>query len=627
MYDSLPMRVSGIVKDWTGNTDLGFTDLISYSTFQTNYFQNNTTPNSWRPDGAFFLTFVKLSKGRRPEAIEAQAASLVMGHDDPTLRLKLGLDPLSNFHFNGHLVENPIRTAHLPTLYALMGIAMFILLIAVINFINLSTAQSLQRAQEVGVRKVLGSSRSSLVFQFLTETFVLTLIAILLAVVLVDPTLTLFRSFLPPGLSIHPGDPAVLIFLLGIAIVTTMLAGLYPARVLSAYLPVVTLKGSGTYKGGGKWYLRKGLIVFQFTVSLVFIIGSIVIASQMSYTRHKDLGFTKDAILTIETPWGDSLSKVRVAAEKMRHLSGVDQVALQWAGPGDAKSMVIRYAGMDGKDMRAAQVDGDEHLIPLYGLKIVAGRNLSRADSVNEFIINETLARIMGYKLPEEAIGRTIVWLNKPYPIVGVAADFYPYSLHSPIPPLCLINRVERERTIVVKTATQGKGSTEFKKILDQLQQTWKSIYPGVAFSYRFYDETLATAYQKDEQTGMLMNAAMAITIFISCIGLFGLAMFTAERRTREIGIRKVMGASVTNIVIMLTKDFAILIALSVLIASPIAWYFMDDWLKGFADRINMSSWIFIAGGLSALVTGLSTVSYQAIRAARQNPVESLRTE
>jgi hypothetical protein len=621
------MRVSGIVKDWDHNTDIPFTDLISFSTLQSGYFRNNVNMDSWKPDGELLLTFVKLSKGNSPGRLEAQMASLIKEHADLEIKLSLGLEPLPDMHFSENIIENPIRTAHMPTLYALMGIAVFILLIAAINFINLSTAQSLQRAGEVGIRKVLGGTRTSLVLQFLTETFVLSLLAVMLAVALVNPVLAAFRSFLPHGLTFHPFDVPVLVFLLLITLATTLLAGFYPAKVLSAYLPVLALKGSGSIRGSGKWYLRKGLIVFQFVVSLVFIIGSIVIADQMNYTRHKDLGFTSDAIITIETPWGDSLSRVQVVAELMRHLSGVSGVALQWAGPGNAKGMSIKFTGTDGKEVRVAQVDGDENLIPLYHLKLLAGRNLSHADSVNEFVINEKLSRMMGCRKPEEAIGRTIYWFNKPYPVVGVTADFHPGSLHDPILPLCIINRVERERTLVVKLATAGKQSPAIKPVLAQLERAWRSIYPDGTFSYQFYDETLARAYKQDQRIGILMNTAMGITIFISCIGLFGLAMFTAEKRTREIGIRKVMGATVMNIAVMLTRDFVLLITLAAFIASPIAWYFMNGWLKGFAYRVSISWWIFVLAGMAALFVGLITVSYQAFRAALRNPVKSLRVE
>jgi len=508
-----------------------------------------------------------------------------------------------------------------------MGIALFILILAVINFINLSTAQSVRRAKEVGVRKVLGSSRTSLIFQFLTETLMLTSFAVLLAALLVNPVLTAFQSFIPQGVTFHLFNPSTLIFLMLVTIVTTLLAGLYPAKILSSYLPALSLKGAGVQRRGEKWLLRKGLIVFQFTVSLIFIIGTIVIADQLSYTRSKDLGFTADAIITVETPWGDSLSKVRVAAEKIKQLSGVNRVALAWATPGSARGMRIKFKNTDVKETEVAQVDGDENLIPLYQIKLLAGRNLAHTDSVREFVINETLSRLMGYKKPDEAIGKTVYWFNKPYPVVGVVADFHSSSLHDPIVPLCIINRVEREGTLAIKLAAKGKLSNTLGTTLKQVEKAWKSIYPAGTFDYRFYDESLALAYQKDRQTATLMNTAMAVTIFISCIGLFGLVLFTAEKRAKEISIRKILGASVVNIAAMLSMDSLILVIIALLIASPIAWYFMSKWLQGFAYRINISLWIFILAGLGAIFIALITVSFQAIKAALMNPVKSLKAE
>jgi len=625
--DSLKVSVSGIVKDWDKNTDLAYTDIISFSTVKNSFLKNNIPMDSWGEGDMSTWVFVKLSKGTTPAQVNGRMADLVKKHADPKMKLTPWLDPLSDIHFNADVIENPIRTAHLPTLYGLMGIALFILILAVINFINLSTAQSIRRAKEVGVRKVLGSSRTSLVFQFLTETLLLTVFAILLAVSLVKPVLTAFSAFIPTGVTFNLFNPSTLIFLVLVTVVTSLFAGLYPAKVLSSHTPALSLKGAGIQKGSEKWMLRKGLIVFQFTISLVFIIGAIVINSQLRYARNKDLGFTADAIITVETPRGDSLSKIRVAAEKVKQIPSVNRVALAWATPGDARGMRIKFKSTDVKEIETGQVDGDENLIPLYQIKVLAGRNLAHSDSVNEFVINENLSRLMGYKKPDQAIGKTIYWFNKPYPVVGVVADFHSSSLHDPIIPVCIINRVEREGTLTIKLAAKGKQFNNLKATLTQIKKAWKSVYPAGTFDYRFYDESLARAYQKDQQTGMLMNTAMSITIFISCIGLFGLVLFTAEKRAKEISIRKILGASVSNIATMLSKDFIELVFIALLIASPIAWYVMSKWLQGFAYHINISLWIFMLAGLGAILIAFITISFQAIKAAIANPVKSLRSE
>lgn len=625
--DSLSVKVSGIVQDWSQKSDIAYTDFISSGTLQSSFLKKSFNTDSWGEGDMSAWAFVKLSGGVQPAQINQQMAAIVKNHADPKTKLSPWLEPLSNIHFNANVIESPIRTAHLPTLYLLMGIALFILLLAVINFINLSTAQSIRRTKEVGVRKVLGSNRSNLIFQFLTETFVLTFLAVLLAVVMVQPVLTAFHSFIPNGIEFHPLDLSTILFLAILTIVTSLLAGFYPARVLSSYLPVVSLKGSGAYKGSDKWVLRKALIVFQFTVSLVFIIGTIVIARQFNYIRGKDLGFSTDAVVTVETPRGDSLSKARVAAEKIKQLSGVSKVALAWATPGDAKGMRIKFRPSDAKDIGVGQVDGNEDLIPLYHIKLLAGRNLAHSDSVNEFVINEKLSRLMGCKTPSEAIGKTIYWFNKPYPVVGVVSDFHSSSLHASIIPVCIINRVEREGTLVIKLAAKDKQPGSIKPALAQIEKVWKSFYPAGVFDYKFYDDALARAYQQDEHAATLMNVAMGVTIFISCIGLFGLVLFMTEKKAKEISIRKILGASSTNIAAMLSKDFIQLVIIALLIASPVAWFVMDKWLHGFAYHTNISLWVFTLAGIGAISIALITVGFQSIKAALANPVKSLRSE
>jgi putative ABC transport system permease protein len=627
--DSLTVSVSGIVKDWNQNSDLAFTDFISFSTLQTSFFQANNNTGSWAQGDMSPWIFAKLADGITPAAMNAQMARIVKTHAASTIKLALWLEPLTAIHFNADVVENPIRTAHLPTLYALIAIALFILLLAVINFINLSTAQSFQRAKEVGVRKVLGSNRKNLVFQFLTETFVITVCSVILAVALVKPVLVMFHSFIPDGVSFRFSNPSVIVFLLVITIITSLFAGIYPATVLSSFLPALSLKGTPAATGNEKWLLRKGLIVFQFSVSLVFIISCIVITSQLKFTRQKDPGFTSDAIITIETPRGDSLSKIDLLSGQVKDIPAINKVALQWVSPmtENTRGMHLKFKSTDEKEIGATQVAGNENFIPLYGIKLLAGRNLLPSDSVNEFVISETLSRFMGDTNPSASIGKTLYWNNKPYPVVGVVADFHTRSFHDPITPLCIINRREREGTVAIKLSAAGNKTGTIKNTLVQVEKIYKQIYPSVSFTYHFYDESLALLYKKDQQSATLMNASMAITVFISCIGLFGLVLFTAGKRAKEISIRKILGAGVSGIAIMLGKDFFILVVCSFFIASPVAWYFMHQWLQSFAYRINISWWMFALAFAVAVVIALTTISFQAIKAAVANPVKSLRAE
>jgi hypothetical protein len=294
---------------------------------------------------------------------------------------------------------------------------------------------------------------------------------------------------------------------------------------------------------------------------------------------------------------------------------------------GNGRGHAIKFKSTDEKETGVTQVAGNEDFIPLYQIKLLAGRNLVHADSLTEIVINEKLSQLMGCKKPEEALGKMLYWDDKPYPVVGVVADFHSRSFHEPISPVCIVNRPDREGTLAVKLASKGGKANTINATLSQVEKVWKQIYPAATFNYKFYDESLAAMYEKDQQTATLINVSMAITIFISCIGLFGLALFTAQKRAKEISIRKILGASITNIVTMLSRDFVILIIISLLIASPIAWYFMSGWLQSFAYRINISLWVFILAGAAAIFIALLTISFQAVKAVIANPVKSLRTE
>jgi ABC-type antimicrobial peptide transport system permease subunit len=626
--DSVTVSVSGIIQDRTENSDLAYTDFISFSSLQSGYLKNNIITDSWAEGDLSTWIFVKLTPGEKAAQVNVQLAGLVKKYAGAQIKLGLWLEPLRRIHFNANIIENPIRTADMDVLYILMAAALFILLLGVINFINLSTAQFIRRAKETGIRKVLGSSKNGIALLFLTETLILTLFAVVLAAALVKPVLAAFRSFIPAGITFHLLQSSTFIFLLTVLVVTTVLAGLYPAKVLSSYLPAISLKGAGTPKGGGKWILRKGLTIFQFSISLVFVIGSIVITKQLNYAVTKFPGFTADAILTVDGPRGDSIYKVAVLAQKIKQLSGINGVALQWLPPmtENSRGMRVKFTGAGVKEIGITQVDGDENYIPLYKIKLLAGRNLMHTDTVKEFVINESLLHLMGYKNAGEALGKILYWNNKPYPVIGVAADFHTASLHDPITPLCIVNRPDREGSIAIKLALTGKQYGNIKMVIARLEKTWKQIYPSSTFNYRFYDETLAALYDKDRQTATLVNIAMAVTIFISCIGLFGLALFTTQRRAKEISIRKILGATIPNITAMLTKQFAGLIFISLLVASPIAWYLTAKWLQGFAYHINISLQIFVLAGVIAMLIMAVTIGYQTIKAAIANPVKNLRT-
>ena len=632
--DSLTVTVSGIIQDWSAHTDIPFTEFISYATAQKTFFQKTILTDDARDGFSPFNSraFVQLPSGVAPDRLAVELHRLSKTHKEkPGVTYDLLLQPLSRVHFDETIADG-FHKPHLQTYFVLMGIAVFILLLATINFINLSTALSIHRAKEIGMRKVLGGSRRSIVVQFLTETFLLTIAAVLPAVLAVKPMLSAFEAFIPQAVNRHLLDAVNVGFLLLLVVVTTLLAGFYPAKVQSGYLPALTLKGPGTYKGQGKWRLRRGLIVFQFAVSLIFIISTTIISRQVNYMRTMDLGFSTDAIVSLNAEPRDASPAVGLVAQKIRELPGVRGVALQSFAPiSDFQAgFPLQYKGKPEKEIQAGVQIADSNFISLYGIHLVAGRNLLEGvnrDSIKEFVVNESLTKAIGFNDPKEAVGQFVYLGDRAYPIVGVVADFHENSYRQPIRPLAIFDLIQPEKSFAVKLAAEGKNLAAVQHTLAQMEQIWKGIYPDRPFAYSFLDESIAAMYKNEQKTAMLMNVATAISIFISCMGLFGLSLFTASQRKKEISIRKLLGASVSSIASLLTRDFLSLISLSLLVASPIAWIITHRWLQDFLYRAPITIWIFLLSGGLALALGLLTISFQAIRAATANPVESLRAE
>ncbi|TDX01085.1 FtsX-like permease family protein [Dinghuibacter silviterrae] len=633
--DSLKVNVGGIVRDWTNRSDFAYTDFVSLSSATHSFLKKRIPTEDWsslQPHGS--QAFVLLDKGVTPEQVNARFASYIANLHYKHGSVKMYLQPLTAAHFSEafHVEDDGDnwRKPYMPTLYILMGVAGFILLLASINFVNLSTAQSIQRAKEIGVRKVLGSGKGKIMGQFLTETLLLTLIAAVLSSSLVNPVLWLFKDYVPQGVLYHPFGLTNLAFLASVVALTTVLSGFYPARVLASYLPVITLKGNAQ---GPRANLRKALIVFQFVISLVFIIGSIVIAKQIRYMRNADKGFNTDAVITL-THWGPPpQAKLQVLADRIRNIPGVDKVILQSHAPMGFAQMTSSffYVDKDTVQTEAGVEIGNDEYIPFYQMRLVAGRNMLHGDSVMEVVINETMARSMGFRHAREAIGRQLSAPGpngtKTYTIAGVVADFSMESFHNAIKPAVIMKWPDFIEGAAVKLSPGIKTPAQVKGVLTRMEAEWKKIYPDQDFQYSFLNESITWLFAQEENTVWLATVAMCITIFISCMGLFGLAMFSAERRIKEIGIRKVLGARVGQIVLLLNRDFVILVGLALVIASPIAWYFSRQWLQDFAYRTSVSWWVFVLAGAGALVVALLTVSYQALRAARANPVNSLRTE
>ena len=638
--DSLIVNITGIVKDLPKNSDFKFKIFISFKSIESKKWRKEFGLDEWTNTNGDSQAFVKLVKGTSQANINKQLIKFLDKHldkkDEWSVGRSLSLQPLSDIHFNAEYGDSFSRQVHLPTLYALMGIAIFLLLIAAINFINLSTAQSIVRVKEIGVRKVLGSSRRSLIFQFLSETFVITSVAVLLSVLFVEPLLWAFSDFIPKTLTFNVLDPQILGFLVLITVITSLLSGLYPAWIISSYTPVASLKNQVINGQSRTVFLRKALIIFQFTASQVFILGTIIVASQSKFMLNKDMGFKKDAIVYFQTDWKDTESnKKQVLINKLRQFSEIETVCLGDPPAREGYSMTaLKF--FDGKKEITTSVHQksvDESYVQMYGLKIIAGRNLSHSDTLKEFLINEAYTKELGFKKPEQAIGKFINYYSldgKPmkFPIIGVLANFHFQSMHSNIKPLYM-SMNKYANNINVKIRSKGISPKNIEGILSKMKKVYNQVYPDndQVFNPVFFDETFTNFYKKEQKFAQILNTATGIAIFISCMGLFGLVAFTTQRRTKEIGIRKVLGASVTQIVNLLSKDFLKLVILGIVIASPIAYWAMNNWLQDFAYRVEISWWIFALAGIVAIIIALLTVSYQSIRAAMANPVKSLRTE
>ncbi|MDJ1481828.1 ABC transporter permease [Cytophagaceae bacterium YF14B1] len=637
--DTVTVTVSGIIKAWTANTDFHFTDFISFSTIEKTKWNENAGLTQWTNTNSTSQVIVKLSKGTTTAQIEKQFRPLMKKYasnspnkfQNRDAKDEFILQPISDIHFNKEYYGVYVRLAHLPTLYSSLGVAAFLLIIACINFINLATAQSVQRAKEIGIRKVLGSTRFSLIIQFLSETFLITFCAILLAIIITPTLLSIYKSFIPSGVTLDIFNPVVLFFLAGIIVFTTLLSGFYPALVLSSYLPVLTLKNITTGKSTRKATLRKVLIIFQFTISQVFIIGTIVMGSQIHYMVTKDMGFKKDEIVYFRIPWKENHRKKEVFLSKLRQIPEI-QLISQSERPvvtaGNNTSSLTYHKGNKHIEINVGRHNIDENFLSLYGIKLLAGRNIQTSDSAREVLINENYAKALGFKTPSEAVGEIVNYgENNPLPIIGVVADFNVEPLHKTIQPVFLMSETRYVSTINIRLITKGKQAQEIQPTLTKIQVIWQEIYPAEKFEYMFLDQAIAGFYESEQKTATIINTATGLAILIACMGLFGLIAFTTQQRAKEIGIRKILGASVQQIIALLSKDFLLLVCSALLIAIPIAWYTMNKWLADFAYHIDISWWIFVVAGIAAIAITLITISYQSIKAALANPVHSLRDE
>ncbi|WP_242916911.1 ABC transporter permease [Pontibacter liquoris] len=583
-------------------------------------------------------TYVLLNEATQPAALQQQLDELTAKLINPWIKenklnaeMKLLVQPLKDIHFDNRDPYALSPAGSMAYIYIFSVVAIFLLLIASINYMNLATARSSKRAKEVGLRKVVGADRSQLVSQFLGESLLLTLLAVLLALALVEVFIPSFNAL--TGKNFSHGlffQWEFMLLLIAIVVLVGIVAGSYPAFFLSRFKPADVLKSDKMPRGGSA-ALRKALVVLQFTISLIMIIGTFVVFAQMRFLKNADLGFRKEQILVVDVPNGDSTLVQRLPLIKQRLLQNpnVLQISNSYSIPSESLSRTIMLVEQNGRMVEKAIdiIAVDYDFIPLMGIDLKEGRNFSKDMKTDEhagIIINEAAAKWLGWNDPvgkKVNTGDTTLTGNHAR-IIGVVKDFHVQSLHSAVKPLAIELRPASPGYLLARIAPKDQDAT-----IKFIENQWRAFDTKHPMEYFFMDEFFDRQYRAEEKMLTVFGYFAGLTILIACLGLFGLASFTAEQRTKEIGIRKVLGSSTGSIVVLLSKDFAVLVLVAIVLASPVAWFGMSRWLQDFAYRVPLSWWIFAVAGLSAMVIALATVSFQAMKAALADPVKAIRTQ
>jgi predicted permease len=630
LIDNEPMTVQGIVGNPPKNCDLPLVLAISYSTLPN---EDLTAQEAWGNTSSNDQMFGLLADAKQFDAAN-QLISLVgqkeyaeEGGGQRVSKIH-SLQRFADLHYDDRFGTSATHVTSKSRLWVLSSIGFLVLLMACFNFINLSTAQALRRSKEVGVRKTLGGSRGHLVGQFMGETALVVLFSVLAGVVLawVSASLLSHISEVPDA---WPFFSQMLVwgFLALLAAAVTLLSGFYPALVLAGFDPIRALRNNVSNQASGGASIRKGLVVFQFVIAQALIVGTIITLGQLDYIRDMDLGFKKDLIYNFEFS-GDSAAQSKLAGFKQRLLQipGVERATFSSDQPASGSTWSTNFAfgrGSNDQKFNTTIKFCDEDFRETYGLTLLAGRWLEPSDTSKEYVVNEFLLKKCGINNPEEALNQEVkLGGNRWRKVVGVVKDFHAHSVHSEMEPLVITNSLKRMYGAGVKISPQNMAATTAA-----IQREFDATYPEQVFEGTWFDESVAEFYTDESRFSATCKGFGALAIFISCLGLLGLAAHAAQRRTKEIGIRKVLGASVAGITGLLSKDFLKLVLVAILIASPIAYYFMDKWLADFAYRIDIQWWMFVLAGVVAVAVAFLTVSFQSVRAALANPVKSLRSE
>ncbi|MBS1921294.1 MAG: ABC transporter permease [Bacteroidetes bacterium] len=633
------IKVTGVYKDFPANAHLHPDILISFNTLKDSavYGEENLRTN-WGNNS--FFTYIKLPKNYDVNKMKSRFPAFLDKYmannyapNQPSKLTSLDLQKLTDIHLYSHTDYEAEPNGDIKRVYIFSAIALFILLIACINYMNLSTARSALRAKEIGIRKVIGALKKELVIQFLSESILITWSAIIIAFGLLYLALPWLNSVTGQHLSINillRWQVLLPLFLAPFIIGT--ISGIYPALFMSSFQPVKTLKGLFKMKGSSISF-RKVLVVTQFSISIILIITTLVVFRQLRYMQHASLGYDKTQIVTMQYPSALS-DKYESFRNTLLQNSNIKDAGLSSRIP-TGRLLDNMGASAPGSDSlvpvkaEIRYVATDYDFIPTYGIEMTAGRNFSRTfgTDTSNFVINASAVKAIGWKSPQDAIGKEFKYGFITGHIIGVMKDFHFESLHKEIKPLIFIMPSLRRSNSFYNNISIKISGQNISSALATIKKTWQQYLPDLPYDYTFLDENFSKLYQSEERQETIFTTFACIAIFIACLGLFGLSAFAISQRVKEIGVRKVLGASISTIVGLLSKDFIKLVIIAALVAFPVAWYAMHQWLQGFAYRITISWWIFIAAGMIALLIALATVSFQAIKAAMTNPVKSLRTE
>jgi putative ABC transport system permease protein len=639
--NKVQLDVAGIVADPPPTSHIQFTMVVSMPSL-TAEFLGGLPLDEWGMTASGF-TYIVLPPTIDPASMKPRFAAFVEKYieKDRSIKQTYSLQALRDIHFSKKYTKNPgtPTNAEYTDLVVLAILGFFILAIACINFINLATALAIKKSKEIGIRKTLGAKRGQLTLYFLGETFLITLFAVLISLCATEWLLPWINRFLTKSLALNMlSNPLLILFLLGLMVAATLFSGFYPAVILSGFNPAAVLKNKISAQGSSGATVRKVLVVFQFMIAQVLIIGTLIVADQMDYFNSKPLGFNKDAIINIPIPDITPQNKLGLRA-RLEANPNIQYLSYSLGAPTSNNNFntgfyLTEKGTAERYDVGLKPVD--IHYRDTYGLKLVAGRWFTEAEEKRadfslpndeeefKYIINEAAVRTLGFHDPKDIIGKFITTgvRRTNAEVIGVVEDFHMTSLHDKIEPVLLMNMPEFYFTAGMKVAPE-----HFSETIKFIEKSWNEVFPDYFFEYEFLDQELAELYRQDERTFILFKVFAGVSIFIGCLGLYGLISFMANQKLKEVGIRKVMGASVTSIMLLFSKEFIKLIVVAFVMAAPLAWYVMHRWLENFAYRIDIRWTAFLIAVGATLAIALLTVSYRSLRAAMSNPAETLRTE